>query len=172
MSSRRMRHVAWQCDEITQLHLWIREPFCPFAIPTALIDPVQALVRCLLVNERTREVMAQLGGKQGSQVSDPMRTGVIACVDDMLIDVVAFEAVEDPRQLAEIGIIPLGGDRSFPALTIRERHLAVLDGCQECGGILHADLQQSFGRSRELESAVFTSVLHGGATADCTSSGQ
>lgn len=61
--------------------------------------------------------MAQFGGKQGSHVSDPMRPGVMARLDDMLVNVVAFEAVEDPRQLAEIGIVPLSGDRSFPALT-------------------------------------------------------
>ena len=62
--------------------------------------------------------MAQFGGKQGSHVSDPVRTGVIACVDDMLVNVVAFEAVEYPRQLAEIRIVPLGGNRSFPALAV------------------------------------------------------
>ena len=93
MALRRVRNSARQCHEIPEIDLRARELFGPFTISAALVNPLQTLVRSLLVGKMRGEVATQSFCKQRPHSPDPVGASMITRSNDMLVDVVTLEPV-------------------------------------------------------------------------------
>lgn len=88
------------------------------------------------------KVLAELVRQRGAHVANPMGAGMITGLDNVLVDVVAFESMVDLHPVAQVSIVFLGGNRSLPAVPRGERRSCFPDLSQESPAVSFAVLQE------------------------------
>ena len=113
-------------------------------ILATLIDPVQALIRSLLLGEALGELLAQLVRQRRAHVPDPVGAGMISGLDHMIVDIVAFKSMVDFDAVTQVSIVFFGGYRGLPALPTGEGCRGLLDLPQESSAVGLAAFQEQF----------------------------
>lgn len=91
------------------------------------------------------EVLAKLINQHSSHFPDPMGAGMESCLDNMRVNIVAFEPMVNPHYIANVSIFFLGGYGGFPSMPGWESRFSFPDCPQELPAICSTVLQELFG---------------------------